>query len=86
VKENWEKLNTKYQGGHLLSRLIKSTSEYFNSEEKAKEIEAFYATHPVPSSERTVKQSLEKIRLNSRWLERDGAAVAAWLEDWAKKQ
>jgi len=30
--------------------------------------------------DRTLKQSLERIRANERWLQRDRAAVAAWLQ------
>ena len=31
--------------------------------------------------DRTLKQSLERIRANHRWLERDHAAVASWLRE-----
>ena len=38
-------------------------------------------TQEVAAVDRTLKQSLERIRANHRWLQRDHAAVAAWLLD-----
>ncbi len=37
----------------------------FATEEKAKEIEQFFAEYPFPDSERTVEQSVEIVRLNT---------------------
>jgi hypothetical protein len=30
--------------------------------------------------ERTLRQSLERVRISARWLARDGEGVAAWLQ------
>jgi len=86
VRTHWDAFFEMYTGGFLLSRLVKSTTENFNNEEKAKEVEAFFAEHKAPSAERAVKQSVERIRLNAAWLQRDGEAVAAWLSEWQSHQ
>lgn len=52
----------------------------FIGEEKAQDIEEFFKQNPVASAERTVKQSLEAIRMNTKWLERDGQAIKEWLK------
>ncbi|KXJ16551.1 Puromycin-sensitive aminopeptidase [Exaiptasia diaphana] len=80
VKENWSYLHDSYEGGFLLSRLVKCTTENFASEEKAKEIEQFFAKHSVAAAERTVQQSLENVRLNIAWLSRDADSTKAWLQ------
>src|SRR5690606_12382638 len=81
VKKNWEALNAIYAGGFLLNRLVTNSASDFASEEKAKEVEEFFETHKAPAAERAIKQAVESIRSNARWLERDGAAVGKWLEE-----
>ncbi|XP_050419267.1 puromycin-sensitive aminopeptidase [Patella vulgata] len=80
VKDNWTKLYDRYRGGFLLARLIKATTEDFISEELAKEIEEFFKANPAPAAERAIKQSCENIRLNARWLDRDGDKLKEWLK------
>lgn len=78
-KENFAFLKGRYQSGFLLSNLVKSVSERFLAEEKAQMVEKFFDENPLPGSERNVSQSVETIRLNSSWLERDGGAIKSFL-------
>jgi puromycin-sensitive aminopeptidase len=41
----------------------------FCTSEKANEIEEFFKTHPLPSSERRISQSLENMRASAKMLE-----------------
>jgi puromycin-sensitive aminopeptidase len=41
----------------------------FSSNDKAAEISKFFATQTTPEFERTLKQSLEMVRINARWVE-----------------
>ncbi|KAJ2340717.1 hypothetical protein IWW50_006647, partial [Coemansia erecta] len=52
----------------------------FTGAARADEVEAFFAERDTKKFQRVVDQSLEKIRSNTRWLEKDRADVAAWLE------
>ncbi|XP_063815723.1 puromycin-sensitive aminopeptidase [Pseudophryne corroboree] len=79
VKENWEELYNRYQGGFLISRLIKLSVDGFASEKMAAEIKAFFDAHPAPSAERTVQQCCENILLNAAWLKRDADAMHQYL-------
>lgn len=81
-KENWKILLNQYQGGFLLARLVKHLTENFASEEKALEIENFFKIHEFPGTERTVQQSIETIKLNSAWLQRDLAAITEYLKNY----
>ncbi|KAK2191046.1 hypothetical protein NP493_60g00040 [Ridgeia piscesae] len=81
VQDRWTDLHDRYKGGFLLARLIKFSTESFVTEEKAKEIEAFFVKNPAPAGERTIQQSLENIRLNKKQLERDGPAIKVFLKN-----
>lgn len=78
-KDNWKVLIDRYQGGFLMARLVKFTTENFASEELATEVEQFFKDHKSPGTERTVQQAVETIRLNAAWLDRDTAAIKAYL-------
>lgn len=81
-KKNWEILYNQYQGGFLLTRLVKHLTENFASEEKALEIENFFKTHDFPGTERTVQQSIETIKLNTAWLQRDLVKITEYLKNY----
>lgn len=78
-KENWNTLVSRYEGGYLLTSLVKYTTENFVSEEKAVDVERFFETHPTPGTERAVRQSIETIRLNAAWLARDKEAIERYF-------
>ncbi|KAK3768872.1 hypothetical protein RRG08_021880 [Elysia crispata] len=78
-RENFHTLSDRYEGGFLLSRLVQATTENFASEEMALEVEAYFKEHPLSAAERTIQQSIENIRLNAKWLEREEEAVKKFL-------
>ncbi len=81
LKGQWAELDRRYgKGGFLLGRVISSTTSNFCSEEKAREVEEFFRSHPVPAAERTIRQSVERIRSNAMWLQHDGKPIRQWLE------
>lgn len=41
----------------------------FASLEKAKEVEEFFDSHPMPAIVRTLKQSLERVNINANWVQ-----------------
>ncbi|XP_022253122.1 puromycin-sensitive aminopeptidase-like [Limulus polyphemus] len=78
-KEKKDELQKRYEGGFLISRLVKYVTENFATEEKAQEIGEFFSKNPFPGTERTIQQSLETIRLNEKWLSRDADAIKTYL-------
>ena len=79
LKENWDEFDRRYgEGGFGLMRLV-SLTQRFSTLEMHDEVEAFFAEHPAPAAERTVRQSLERIRLNAAWLDRNAAEVGEYL-------
>ncbi|XP_046581725.1 puromycin-sensitive aminopeptidase-like isoform X2 [Haliotis rubra] len=80
VKENWKDLREKHHG-HLLTRLVKASTHNFATEEMAKEVEDFFQANPTPAAERTVQQSVENIRLNTRWMKESADKVCQFLKN-----
>ena len=68
LKKNWKKLNKKVgHGNPLFNRIVASiTSVADDSMEK--EIKKFFKDNPTPGTERTQSQTIERIRINSKFL------------------
>ncbi|XP_042203152.1 puromycin-sensitive aminopeptidase-like [Homarus americanus] len=80
-KKHHQELVDRYEGGYLVTRLIKYITENFATEEMAAEVETFFRERQIPGTERTVQQSLETIRLNAAWLQRDQDVIKKYLTD-----
>ncbi|KAL7753020.1 hypothetical protein RI367_001471 [Sorochytrium milnesiophthora] len=79
VKENWSLLVKRFDNTlSLLSRCVSITSDWA-SHEFANELEEFFKDKETKSIDRTLKQSLEKIRQQADWLQRDRQHVDQWL-------
>ena len=79
VQENWGELDRRYgKGGFAIMRLV-GIAAGFASAERETDTRAFFESHPAPSAARSIQQSLESIRLNTKWLEMNGDAAGAWL-------
>ena len=76
VKDRWEEFDRRYgSGGFGLMRLVSICGAFVDAGKLA-DVESFFQEHPVPAAERTIRQSLERIRLNIGWLERNGAELS----------
>ncbi|XP_072959733.1 aminopeptidase M1-A-like isoform X2 [Typha angustifolia] len=86
VKENWDNI-TKTWGGFLITRFISSTVSPFSSDEKADEIEEFFVSRAKPNISRTVKQSIERVRINAKWVQsiRNEKCLGDVVKEIAKK-
>ena len=79
VKANWAEFDRRYGGGGFgLMRLVSICSQ-FTSQERIDDIERFFADHPAPAAERTIRQALERVRLNVHWLEQNRHDLIRWF-------
>ncbi|XXG42913.1 hypothetical protein AAC387_Pa01g3067 [Persea americana] len=69
LQDNWDHITKKWGSGFLITRFVSSIVSPFCSDEKANEVEKFFATRTQSSIARTLKQSLERVRINSRWVQ-----------------
>ena len=68
LKKNWKKLNQKVgHGNPLFNRIVASISSIADDSMEG-EIKQFFKKNPTPGTERTQAQTLERIRINSRFL------------------
>lgn len=88
LKENWEYISKTWSSSSLLGSFVSSTTSSFCSEEKAEEIDQFFASRVKPSIARTLKQSLERVRINANWLHgiRTDQSLAETLKELLHKQ
>lgn len=69
LKDKWEYISKTWGSGFLLTRFISSIVSPFASFEKAKEVEEFFASRTKPSIARTLKQSIERVNINAKWVQ-----------------
>jgi len=82
VRERWNDIFKLIgNSGMLMDRTIEYATKDFSDPEKAKEVENFFKDHPVPSAERTIKQSIESINSHAKWLQNNKESVAKWLDE-----
>jgi len=68
LKKNWKKLNKKVgHGNPLFNRIVASISSVAD-DSMENEIRQFFHKNPTPGTERTQEQTLERIRINSKFL------------------
>ena len=79
IKSNWDEFNRRYGAGGFAIMHLVSIIGRFTTLEHAADVEAFFAEHPAPGAQRTIQQSLERIRINAKWLEVRGAEAGGWL-------
>uniref|UniRef100_A0A0A0L0S9 Aminopeptidase n=1 Tax=Cucumis sativus TaxID=3659 RepID=A0A0A0L0S9_CUCSA len=69
LKTNWEEISKNFESGFLIGRFVSATVSPFASYEKAREVEEFFASRVKPSMARTLRQSIERVHINSRWVQ-----------------
>lgn len=70
-KANCDEYSRRYEGNVAFGGMAKLVTQNFATEEKAMEIEQFFESNPMPGTERSVQQSVETIRIQAKWLDRD---------------
>lgn len=69
LKENWDHISKNWGSGFLITRFVSAIVSPFSSSEKANEVEEFFASRSKPSITRTLKQSLERVHINAKWVQ-----------------
>ena len=80
VKDNWQELNRRYGAGGFAIMHLVSFIGRFTTLDHAADVEEFFSRNPTPSASRTIQQSLERIRLNAKWLETNGQGIGEWFK------
>ena len=70
LKKNWKKINKKVGHGNPLFNRIVASITAVTDDSMENEIKKFFKDNPTPGTERTQTQTLERIRINSKFLRR----------------
>ena len=68
LKKNWRLLNQKFGHGNPIANRIVASISLFANDTMQKEIKNFFKKNPTPGTEMTLAQTLERIRIHSRFL------------------
>ena len=79
MKARWDEI-AKLSGGFAGAGLVDATST-FCSPERADQVREFFSTHPVPSAERGLQQSLERIQDCADLKSQQAPRLAQWLSN-----
>lgn len=79
VKKNWDELYRRYAPSGFLIRRLVAIAQAYATPEAAKEVERFFRAHEAPEVHRAVQQSIEKIRVNAAWRNRNVKELARWF-------
>lgn len=81
VQDHYSELYDRYgEGSFAFSRLIIANTAHFNTEEKKIEVSEFFDKVKQGSGERAVRQSLESIEANIKWINNHAPAVNNWFK------
>ncbi|EXB57658.1 Puromycin-sensitive aminopeptidase [Morus notabilis] len=69
LKDNWEHISKTWGSGFLITRFVSAIVSPFATFEKVKDIEEFFASRTKPSIARTLKQSIERVNINAKWVQ-----------------
>jgi aminopeptidase N len=70
LKNNWEKLTTKTKKGNTVLKKILGVISEITDESGIIEVKEFFENNPVPGTENTLKQELERAIIYSRFLKK----------------
>jgi puromycin-sensitive aminopeptidase len=79
LRENWFEFDRRYgRGGFAIARLV-GIAGGFATAERASEVTTFFNSNPAPSAARAIDQAVERIHLNTRWIEKNAASLQGWF-------
>jgi len=83
VKDQWSTLTGKLGTFQGIPGIIGALGSFCSSSDAA-DVRQFFAKNPIPSSERTLQQALERIESCAALVERQSPAVTTWLGSSAR--
>ncbi|XP_021819428.1 aminopeptidase M1-like isoform X2 [Prunus avium] len=69
LKDNWEHISKTWGSGYLIRSFLSAIVSPLASFEKVNEVDEFFKSHPNPSIMRTLKQSIEQVQINAKWVQ-----------------
>ncbi|KAF5779074.1 putative membrane alanyl aminopeptidase [Helianthus annuus] len=68
--ENWDVIVKRWGQGMVFHRFNRDIVTPFSSDEMAEQVEEFFSNRVTPLFVRILKQSIEKIQIKARWIDK----------------
>ncbi|XP_067012904.2 endoplasmic reticulum aminopeptidase 1 isoform X2 [Anabrus simplex] len=83
LKAQWNTMQATFGNGTFtMGSLISAVTSHFSTEYDLQEVSSFFRDMNVGSGSRSLMQSLETIRLNIHWVQRNEDAIFSWLSNY----
>ncbi len=70
MKKHWKKLSKKFGAGNPLANRIVASIGSVIDDTMEKDVRVFFRKNPVPGTERTIEQTIERVKIQSQFLSR----------------
>lgn len=82
IRENWEEIG-KRMGGYNGSGALVAATGFFCNAELRDQVKNFFANHPIPDAERTLRQAMERLNTCVDLKSQQSSHLGSWLEQHA---
>jgi len=79
LKERWATIDARYGKSGMIGHFIIAAASGIPSEDHAKDVEAFFKSHPAPFATAKIKQTVEGVRARARFRARNEGALAEFF-------
>ncbi|ORZ32978.1 aminopeptidase 2 [Catenaria anguillulae PL171] len=84
---NWDMLAKRYEGQFgMLGGCVSAATSVLATRAELDEVKAFFADKDTKAFSRKLAEVYDRTEALLGWIERDGEAVKAWLEEWELKE
>ncbi|KAL9605149.1 MAG: hypothetical protein Q9219_000083 [cf. Caloplaca sp. 3 TL-2023] len=81
MTSNWQEIEKKHPPGlNMLSNIVQLCTSGFTTEERLKEVQAWFAERSTKGFDRALDQSCDAVTAKAKWLARDTGDVEGWLK------
>nr|XP_014340352.1 PREDICTED: endoplasmic reticulum aminopeptidase 1-like [Latimeria chalumnae] len=87
MKQHWSKLVKEYSlGSSYLSQIVLTITSRFDSKRKYNKVRKFFQAQKETADLTFVKQALENIQVNIRWLKKNKEEIQRWMQERYPKE
>eukprot|EP00743_Colponemidia_sp_Colp-15_P003241 GILK01003500.1.p1 GENE.GILK01003500.1~~GILK01003500.1.p1 ORF type:complete len:878 (-),score=175.73 GILK01003500.1:57-2477(-) len=83
-KEHFGEFKEKFSKGQsfLLSGIVSAVTEHFKTEADADDVTSFFSANPLPSADRTIRQSIEQVRCHAKLVSTERVGLSEYLKSY----
>ncbi|KAF8311311.1 leucyl aminopeptidase [Clavulina sp. PMI_390] len=83
--DNYDFIVKRYEGNFSIKDTVQNIFRTFTTEKDANDIEAFFEGKDNSKYELALKQAIENVRVQAKWLDRSQSDIEAWLAKFSRE-